>query len=583
MFKLAYKNLNKFVVFLAIFCLFFQVAADLILPSITANIVNIGVVKHDISYIWKTGLVMLIVSFFGIVGAICNQLLAATSSQKLGVKLRSFMFRKVTKMADGDFEKLGQASLITRTTNDVVQMQNATYSMLRMMIRSPMMLIGASVMAYFKSPRLMLVFAAAMPVLALVVILVMTKSVPLFKKIQALTDQINLVFREGLTGVRVIRAFNQDEFEQNRFKKANINLTQNAINAYVITSLMSPAMTFIISASNIAIVWFGAHLIAVSLMPVGNLLSFITYATQMLFSFMQLSMIFVVVPRAQASAQRIQQVLDIKDTINDPIKPKKLDPIDDLKFSHVDFTFSGSSKKVLDDINFEIHKGQTLAIIGGTGSGKSSLINFVPRLFDVSGGKVLINGDDVRDFSQSDLHKHISFTSQKSFLFEGTVRSNLKYGNSQASEQDMNRALEIAQANSFIQEQGGLDAPVEQGGNNFSGGQIQRLSIARAVIKRADIYIFDDTFSALDFKTDANLRQALSEDKKIKNAIKIIVAQRVSTVADADQILVLEDGKISGLGTHQELLKNNSIYKEIVDSQLHKNDILAKSGGKIYA
>ncbi|WP_143789510.1 ABC transporter ATP-binding protein, partial [Oenococcus oeni] len=366
-------------------------------------------------------------------------------------------------------------------------------------------------------------------------------------------------------------------------KKANINLTQNAINAYVITSLMSPAMTFIISASNIAIVWFGAHLIAGSLMPVGNLLSFITYATQMLFSFMQLSMIFVVVPRAQASAQRIQQVLDIKDTINDPIKPKKLDPIDDLKFSHVDFTFSGSSKKVLDDINFEIHKGQTLAIIGGTGSGKSSLINFVPRLFDVAGGKVLINGDDVSDFSQSDLHKHISFTSQKSFLFEGTVRGNLKYGNSQASEQDMNRALEIAQANSFIQEQGGLDAPVEQGGNNFSGGQIQRLSIARAVIKRADIYIFDDTFSALDFKTDANLRQALSEDKKIKNAIKIIVAQRVSTVADADQILVLEDGKISGLGTHQELLKNNSIYKEIVDSQLHKNDILAKSGGKIYA
>ena len=583
MFKLAYKNLNKFVVFLAIFCLFFQVATDLILPSITANIVNVGVVEHDISYIWKTGLVMLIVSFFGIAGAICNQLLAATSSQKLGVKLRSFMFRKVTKMADGDFEKLGQASLITRTTNDVVQMQNATYSMLRMMIRSPMMLIGASIMAYFKSPCLMLVFAAAMPVLALVVILVMTKSVPLFKKIQALTDQINLVFREGLTGVRVIRAFNQDEFEQNRFKKANINLTQNAINAYVITSLMSPAMTFIISASNIAIVWFGAHLIAGSLMPVGNLLSFITYATQMLFSFMQLSMIFVVVPRAQASAQRIQQVLDIKDTINDPIHPKKLDPINDLKFSHVDFTFSGSSKKILDNINFEIHSGQTLAIIGGTGSGKSSLINFVPRLFDVSGGKVLINGDDVRDFSQSDLHERISFTSQKSFLFEGTIRSNLKYGNPQASEEDMNHALEIAQADSFIQEQGGLDAPVEQGGNNFSGGQIQRLSIARAVVKRADVYIFDDTFSALDFKTDSNLRRALSEDQNIKNAIKIIVAQRVSTVADADQILVLEDGKISGLGTHEELLKTNSIYKEIVDSQLHKNDILAKARGEIYA
>ncbi len=583
MFKLAYRNLNKLVVGLAFFCLFFQVAADLLLPTITADIVNIGIVKHDIPYIWHTGFAMLVISLLGIIGAVCNQLLAATSSQKLGVKLRSFMFRKITRMANGDFEKLGQASLITRTTNDVVQMQNATYSMLRMMVRSPMMLFGASIMAYFKSPRLTLVFLATMPVLALLVVLIMKKSVPLFRKIQALTDQINLVFREGLTGVRVIRAFNQDDFEQKRFKTANSNLTGNAISAYVTTSLMSPAMTLIISASNIAIVWFGAHLIAGNMMPVGNLLSFITYATQMLFAFMQLSMIFVVVPRAQASAQRIQEVLDVKDTINDPKNPRVLQKIIDLSFAHVDFSYSDSSKKVLEDISFQIHAGQTLAIIGGTGSGKTSLINFIPRLFDTSTGQVLLNGIDIRDFLQSDLHRRISFTSQQSFLFQGTVRSNLKYGDPNASDQQMMKALDIAQASHFVEEQGGLDAPVEQGGHNFSGGQIQRLSIARAVVKQADIYIFDDTFSALDFKTDANLRKALAKDKQIQKAIKIIVAQRVSTVADADQIIVLESGRISAIGKHAELMQRSAVYKEIVNSQLHKKDSLTQIKGQAYA
>ncbi|MFT8469810.1 MAG: ABC transporter ATP-binding protein [Oenococcus sp.] len=583
MFKLAFKNLNKLLVSFAFFCLFFQVAADLILPSITADIVNIGVVRKNIPYIWHTGLIMLAVSLLGIIGAVCNQLIAATSSQKLGVKLRHFLFAKITAMATADFTKIGEASLITRTTNDVVQMQNVTYSMLRMMVRAPMMLAGASLMAYFQSPQLMLVFVAAIPILAIVVLLIMRKSVPLFRKIQGLTDRINLVFREGLTGVRVIRAFNQDAFEQRRFARANGNLTDNAINAYVTTSLMSPTMTFIISASNIAIVWFGAHLIAGNQMPIGNLLSFITYATQMLFAFMQLSMIFVIVPRAQASAQRIQEVLAISDTILDSKNAQTVPNITSIHFAHVDFALSHSAARVLKDINLQVGRGQTLAIIGGTGSGKSSLINLIPRLFDPTKGSVSINDIDIRQFRQSDLHEKIAFASQKSFLFQGTIRSNLHYGNPKVSEEEMWQALHTAQADAFVKKQGGLDAPVEQNGQNFSGGQVQRLSIARAILKNADVYIFDDTFSALDFKTDALLRTALHKDSKINRAIKIIVAQRISTIADADRILLLEQGRISAFGTHTELLKTSTVYREIVNSQLHRVDAAAALSGDEHA
>lgn len=573
MMRLARKHLDWWAVVLAVGFMIIQVACDLSLPTLTSNIIDKGIANNDIGYIWRTGGKMLLLSFIGVLGAAGNVYFAATQSQKMGQRIRSAIFKKVTYASTEEFETVGNASLITRTTNDVVQIQNVMVQMLRMMLMAPIILVGAGVLAYVKSPRLTMVFLVALPVLALFMGLVMYFAVPLFKSLQKKIDRINLVFREGLTGVRVIRAFNQDQFEQDRFEGANQDYTKTGIKVFMIVSLMFPIITLIVSGTNIGIVWYGGQLIGNQSMEVGNLVAFMTYATQLLISFMMVSMVFVFVPRAQASAARINEVMDLKSKINDPDQPVTVkDQAASLVFDHVNFRYTGAEKLALADVNFQATAGQTVAIIGGTGSGKSTLVNLIPRLFDPESGQIKLNGTALTAMSQQALHAAVSITQQKAVLFSGTIRSNMVYGMQDASDSQIWHALDVAQASDFVKEEGGLDAVVEQNGDNFSGGQRQRLVIARTILKRASVYIFDDSFSALDFKTDALLRQQLRQDEQVQAGVTVIVAQRVSTVADADLILVIDGGKIVGQGTHDELKATNKTYQEILDSQIRKGD-----------
>lgn len=576
MIKIARKNLVWWAVTLAVAFLLVQVSCDLYLPTITSDLIDKGIAKNDTTYIWQQGIKMMLVSVIGLVAAGGNVYFASTQAMKVGQKLRSQMFSKVVNFASREFTDFGDASLITRTTNDIVQIQNVMVTILRMMLQSPIMLIAAGVLAFNREARLTKVFLISLPILAICVIVIMYFAVPLFKSIQKKTDRINLVFREGLTGVRVIRAFNQDQFEQDRFDGANQDYTKTAMKAYTLVSFMFPVMTLILSGTNIGIIWLGGHLIADMQMQVGNLVAFMTYATQILMSFMMLSMVFVFVPRASASAARINEVLTRPSSVSDvPVEQQQqfdaTQPAS-LTFKDVAFKYRGAEKNALTAVNFAAHAGQTVAIIGGTGSGKSTLVNLIPQLFNHDQGDILVNGRSIDQVAQHDLHDLISITQQKAVLFKGTIRSNLQYGYEQATDEVMWQALEIAQAKTFVEESGGLDAVVEQNGGNFSGGQRQRLAIARTIIKPASIYVFDDSFSALDFKTDAQLRLALKQDQQVQQAVTVIVAQRVSTVADADLILVLEDGQVVGQGTHKELKATNATYRQIIESQIQEGD-----------
>lgn len=572
MVKLMRRNLDWWAVITATIFLGFQVVCDLSLPNLTSNLINNGVAKGNVGYIWQIGLQMLGLTLVGIFAAAGNVYFASTQAQKMGARLRGKIFKKVLSFGNYEMDKFGSSSLITRTTNDVMQIQNVTIMMLRMMIMAPLMLIGASIMAYFNEKRLTSIFLVSIPILLIAIGCAMYFAVPLFQKLQKQIDRINLIFREGLTGVRVIRAFRQDKFEQERFDRANKDYTETGIKVFSIVSLMFPIMTLVLNVTNMGIIWFGAKLIANHEMQVGNLVAFMTYASMILFSFMMLSMIFVLVPRAEAAAKRINAILEIENSINDVESEigRDSDKIQaSLEFKNVSFRYRGAEDLALDNLSVDVKAGETLAIIGGTGSGKSTLINLIPRLYDVNSGEVLVDGNDVRKYSLHDLHDKVAFVQQKAVLFKGTIRSNLLIGNPEATEEDMWKALEIAQAKDFISDlPDGLDAVVEQGGDNFSGGQKQRLAIARAIIKPASIYVFDDSFSALDFKTDAKLRLALRQDERISKAIIVIVAQRISTVTGADHIVVLDEGKVVGQGTHKELLADNTTYQEIVESQM---------------
>ena len=572
MVKLMRRNLDWWAVITATIFLGFQVVCDLSLPNLTSNLINNGVAKGNVGYIWQIGLQMLGLTLVGIFAAAGNVYFASTQAQKMGARLRGKIFKKVLSFGNYEMDKFGSSSLITRTTNDVMQIQNVTIMMLRMMIMAPLMLIGASIMAYFNEKRLTSIFLVSIPILLIAIGCAMYFAVPLFQKLQKQIDRINLIFREGLTGVRVIRAFRQDKFEQERFDRANKDYTETGIKVFSIVSLMFPIMTLVLNVTNMGIIWFGAKLIANHEMQVGNLVAFMTYASMILFSFMMLSMIFVLVPRAEAAAKRINAVLEIENSINDVESEIGSDSDKlqaSLEFKNVSFRYPGASDLALYNLSVDVKAGETLAIIGGTGSGKSTLINLIPRLYDVNSGEVLVDGNDVRKYSLHDLHDKVAFVQQKAVLFKGTIRSNLLIGNPEATEEDMWKALEIAQAKDFISDlPDGLDAVVEQGGDNFSGGQKQRLAIARAIIKPASIYVFDDSFSALDFKTDAKLRLALRQDERISKAIIVIVAQRISTVTGADHIVVLDEGKVVGQGTHKELLADNTTYQEIVESQM---------------
>lgn len=572
MIKIAKRNLELLPTLLAVIFLCFQVAADLYLPTITSDLIDNGILKQDIGYIWSEGGKMLVVAALGLIAAAVNVYFASTQAMKVGKKLREQIYRKVLHFSSQEMSKFGGSSLITRSTNDIVQIQNVMVQVLRMMLQSPIMLIAACVLAYYREPRLTKVFLISLPVLAIAVIAIMYFAIPLFKSIQKKTDQINLVFREGLTGVRVIRAFNQEKREQSRFQRANDDYTNTGIKAYTIVSFLFPIMTLVLSLTNIGIIWLGAHLIAQMSMQVGNLIAFMTYSTQILISFMMLSMVFVFIPRASASAKRVNDVLGQEEVIAYPQKPVKLTDASEasLSFENVDFRYSGAEKLTLTGLNFDIHAGQTLAIIGGTGSGKSSLVNLIPRLFDIEKGKIKVDGYPINQLTQHDLHRLISITQQKAVLFSGTIRSNMQFGMENATDDQIWHALEVAQAADFVKEAGGLDAVVEQNGANFSGGQRQRLAIARTIIKPASIYIFDDSFSALDFKTDAKLRSALKQDNQLQKAVTVIVAQRISTVANADLILVLDDGKVVGQGSHEQLVAENKTYQQILNSQIQK-------------
>ena len=552
-----------------------QVLADLYLPTLTSNIIDKGVAQGDVDYIWHTGVVMIGFSLISILAAIANTFFATRESQKLGKQLRTDVYKKSESLTKDAFDKYGTASLITRTTNDVTQIQMVTQMFLRMMINAPITLIGASILAYQKDHQLTKIFLVVIPVMIILIGGIMYFAVPLFKSMQKKTDRLNLVFREGLTGVRVIRAFDKTRFEENRFDLANKDYTNTAIKVNTIVALMMPMMTLIMSGTNVAITWFGGHYIADMTLEVGNLIAFMTYAMQILISFMMLSAIFIMVPRAQASADRINEVLDEKIGIHDPENPKTVSFAGKnatLAFNHVNYRYHGAEKLALEDIDFQAKSGEIVAIIGGTGSGKTTLVNLIPRLYDIESGSIQINGTDISDMTQYNLRELMGFVPQKAVLFSGTIRDNMQYGKPDATDEMIWKALEIAQAKDFVSEmEDGLDSHVEQGGGNFSGGQRQRLAIARALVKTADIYVFDDSFSALDFKTDANLRQALKTN--MKESITVLVAQRVSTVMDADMILVLDEGKLVGKGTHEELLATNETYQEIVHSQLREEDL----------
>ena len=577
MIRIARKNLAFWATIGAVFFLLIQVSCDLYLPTVTADLVNRGIVQKDMGVIWNEGIKMIIVAAIGLVAAGLNVYFAATQSMKVGEKLRSQIYHKVLRFSNREMNEFGDSSLITRSTNDIVQIQNVMVQMLRMMLQSPVMLVAACVLAYVREPQLTKVFFISLPVLAIIVMAVMYFAVPLFKSIQKKTDRINLIFREGLTGVRVIRAFRQEDWEQNRFKKANEDYTQTGIKAFTIVSTLFPVVTLILGMTNVAIILLGGHLVANMSMQVGDLIAFMTYATQIMISFMMLSMIFVFVPRASASATRVNAVLDQPISIhNAPEKDQEKISINQpasLEFKNVDFRFHGAERLALHDLNFKVTAGQTLAIIGGTGSGKSALVNLIPRLFDIESGEIKVDGVPVKKLSQHNLHEVISITQQQAVLFSGTIRSNLQFGYEEATNKEMWHALEIAQAADFVREEGGLDAVVEQNGSNFSGGQRQRLAIARTIIKPASIYVFDDSFSALDFETDAKLRAALAKDPQIQRAVTVIVAQRISTVVDADQIIVLEEGRVVGQGTHQELKAHNETYQQIIKSQVEKGDV----------
>jgi ATP-binding cassette, subfamily B, multidrug efflux pump len=552
--------------------MFIQTLSDLYLPTLMAKLVDVGIVNGDSSYITSTGAFMLLVAAGGAISSICASFLSSRTSLGMARKFREKVFTRVESFSLNEFNKLGTSTLIVRTTNDITQIQQVVVMMLRMMLTAPLMFIGGIIMAYSEDKYLTLLLLGAVPFLAALMFFIAKKGFPLFKLMQIKLDKLNQILREGLTGIRVIRAFNREEYQSKRFDEANKDLMQNAIKVNKIMAFLLPAIMLIMNLTILAILWFGGIRIESGAIQVGSLMAFIQYAMMIMFSMVMVTMIFVIVPRAEAAADRINEVLDLTVDIKDPESPKTGDgPKGNIEFIDVSFTYPGASEPALCNISFRTGPGEMTAIIGGTGSGKSTLINLIPRLYDVLKGSILVDGTDVRELSQGNLRSKIGFVPQKSVLFTGTISDNIRYGKKEASFEEIVKAAETAQAVEFISElKDGYEHMVSQGGSNFSGGQKQRLSIARALVKKPEILIFDDSFSALDFKTDAKLRAALR--RETAGATVLIVTQRVATVMNADRIIVLDEGAIACVGTHKELMKNCEVYREIVKSQLSEEE-----------
>ncbi|REB05286.1 ABC transporter ATP-binding protein [Sporosarcina sp. BI001-red] len=568
------KNLSvyKWLVVAIVGLVFIQSMADLFLPTLMADIIDKGVVAGDIPYIWKIGAGMLGVTAVSALAAIVASYFSSKAALGMGRDIRHKVFRHVESFSLQEFDKLGTASLITRTTNDITQIQQVVIMMLRMVISAPIMLVGGLIMALSKDAKLSLMIVAAMPVLIITIVLILKKGVPLFQTVQKRIDRLNLVFRENLTGIRVVRTFNREKEEQERLQNANKDLTDVSIKVNKLMAFMMPTMMLVMNLTVVGIIWFGGLRIDSGAMQIGDLMAYIQYVMMIMFSLVTASMMFIMIPRAAVSAKRINEVLDMKPTFLDEGTLKADKEPGTLEFDHVSFYYPGADEPALSDISFKAKAGEVTAIIGGTGAGKTTLINLIPRFYEISSGSICVNGVSSKKSSQDEIRSKIGFVPQKATLFSGTIAENIRFGKEDATEEEIEHAARIAQAEDFVSKmEKGYGSEITQGGSNLSGGQKQRLSIARALVRKPDIYIFDDSFSALDYKTDANLRAALKEETK--EATVVIVAQRVSTVIDADQILVLDRGQLAGIGTHKELLETNDVYREIVESQLAEEEI----------
>jgi len=579
----------RFYILFSVILIFLQCLTQLMLPDLMAGMVNVGIVEGNVDYIYQMGIYMLILTVVSMIFAIVAGYYSSKTAAGFSQHLRRDLFDKVGNFSLEEFDRFGTSTLVTRTTNDVTQIQNVIMMMLRVVVIAPMTFLGSLILMIQKDAAMTGVVLLTLPFLALFIYVVAKKIIPQIQKMQKKLDAVGLILRERLTGVRVIRAFNKEEAATRQYTAANDDLTQTALKVNKIAAVLFPGMLLLMNLATVAVLWFGSFRIDSHALNVGDMMAFIQYVAMIMMSIVMVSFIFIIIPRAKVSADRILEVLNVEPSICDPDEKSKTEPenTDEIgrsavEFRNVSFKYSDADEIILKNISFSVLPGETVAVIGGTGAGKTSMVHLIPRFYDVFDGAVYVDGRNVREMKQSILREKIGFVSQTAVLFSGTIAENIRYGKEDATEEEIWKALEIAQAADFVEKMDeGIHSYIAQGGTNVSGGQKQRLTIARAVIRRPEIYIFDDNFSALDYKTDAALRHALRTE--IQGAAVIIVAQRVATIRDVSKIIVLDNGEIVGIGSDSELMKTCGIYREIVVSQMNADEMTADDAAQSHS